>query len=291
MFNISHGGETAADPDLYLLYKKSLPPAIRNADVAVAIRSGDIDALSTGLLRWCLGVTHARRLKGGDLLDDIQNASLAMLKALPSGIRKVQGAPDHELADCIKGYLETAIVNALLRGRTQVVVEPYRSKKEVEASGRRRIRVSSLDEPVNAEALPGDADFGDTHADYIVSEDRLYPDAVYSAPYADPDAELQNKENRTRVQVLLDGAVPPLSADERAVFTTMRGLVDGVERTAPETAHVLNLTAAKTKQLADQALRKVKAGALGERFFSAPEVANLDKAAEWKVRQGAKRAR
>jgi hypothetical protein len=38
---------------------------------------------------------------------------------------------------------------------------------------------------------------------------------------------------------LLDGAVPPLSADERAVFTTMRGLVDGIERATPETAHLL----------------------------------------------------
>ena len=33
----------------------------------------------------------------------------------------------------------------------------------------------------------------------------------------------------------------PLTADERAVFTTMRGLIDGVERTAPETAYVLNV--------------------------------------------------
>jgi len=71
----------------------------------------------------------------------------------------------------------------------------------------------------------------------------------------------------------------------------MRGLVDGIERSAAETAHILNLSKVKTKQLADQALKKVKAGALGERFFSAPEVANLDKAAEWKVRRGVKRAR
>jgi DNA-directed RNA polymerase sigma subunit (sigma70/sigma32) len=172
-----------------------------------------------------------------------------------------------------------------------VVIEPYRSKKEVDASGRRRIRVSSLDEPVNADDSDADADFGDTFADHVASEDRLYPDALYSAPFDAPDAGIADTERKRHVQALLDGATPALSADERAVFTTMRGLIDGIERTAPETAHILNLSAVRTKQLADQALRKVKAGALGERFFSAPDVVNLDKAAEWKVRQGAKRGR
>ena len=156
------------------------------------------------------------------------------------------------------------------------------------ASGRRRLRVGSLDEPVNPEAREGEADFGDTHADYIASEDRCYPEATYSAPFDAPTDGVEQADRRQQVQQLLDGAVPALSADERAVFTTMRGLVDGIERSAPETAHILNLSSIRTKQLADQALRKVKAGALGERFYSAPEVANIDKAAEWKVRQGVK---
>jgi hypothetical protein len=63
--------------------------------------------------------------------------------------------------------------------------------------------------------------------------------------------------------------------------------MDGIERTALETAHILNLSAVRTKQLADQALKTVKAGALGERFCSAPGVVNLEKATEWNVRQGA----
>jgi hypothetical protein len=218
-----------------------------------------------------------------------------MLKALPDAVARFSGAngpPDDELPRVIKGYLRGAIINALLRAHTTTVEEPYRSKKQVEADGRPRVRTESLDVPINPDATAADPDYGDTRADYIADADRLFPDGtVASACYPAPDARLKDAERKRKVRQLLDGAVPALTLDERAVFTTMRGLVDGIERTAPETAVVLNLSAVRTKQLADQALKKVKAGALGERFYSAPEVANLDRAAEWKVRQGAKRAR
>lgn len=291
-YNLNAGDVSGEDLDLLTIYKESLPLALTDAAIVAAVRTHDTDALVTGLLRWCLGITYAKRLKGGDLLDDIQTASMAMLKALPGAAAKIADRPDDEVPRCLKGYLENAIYRALLRARTEVVVEPYRSKHEVETSGRGRVRVWSLDAPVDPDTSVTDPDHGDTFADYVTSSDRMLPDGVIAnAPYPSPDSQLHIEDDRKAVQALLDGAVPRLTPDERAVFTTMRGLVDGVERTAAETAHVLNLSVVRTRTLADEALKKVKAGALGERFYSAPEVINLDKAAEWKVRQGAKRAR
>ena len=89
--------------------------------IVAAVRRNDIDALSSGLLRWLLAITHAKRLGGSnlltnDILDDFQSAAVALLKALPAAAAKAADRPDDEVPKVLKGYLRSAIIHALLRG-------------------------------------------------------------------------------------------------------------------------------------------------------------------------------
>ena len=105
---------------------------------------------------------------------------------------------------------------------------------------------------------------------------------IQSDVYGSPDAGLEVRDLQRQVRTVLDAAKPSLSVDERTVLRLKWGLVDGVEKTNAEVAEHLNLSIERAKCLHDQALRKVKRGAL-----TAIEVGEMERAAMAKVKAGA----
>jgi RNA polymerase sigma factor (sigma-70 family) len=213
-----------------------------------------------------------------DYLDNLQIATGSLLRAVE------QADPDHP--NKVSTFFASAIKNALWQAAARQTRPVALHYAEIHRLRRGRIAPNSL----TAVRLQAAWDIPPLELSAPVIDEHGRPtedvvsDTIADTMFPPPDRGLEERDFKRQVQALLDGAMPPLSEDERCAYRLRHGLATGSEMSNVEVGQAMNVSIVRSRQLIDQATKKVRRG------VTAPQVENLVRTADWKIRRGAKRA-